>query len=71
MKEFSLAACSLVLFFSSAVWAGCKTDCLDEYNSAVDDCHYTYSEPDDSDSLQQCLQDAKDEYDDCIENCES
>ena len=52
-------------------WAGCKTDCKDEYESKVESCKAQYDDPDDSDMLNQCIQSAKDDYDACIEECDS
>jgi hypothetical protein len=53
------------------VWAGCKSDCRDDYDSEVDSCHQRYDDPDDADDLQRCLRDAKDAYESCIEECDS
>jgi len=51
-------------------FGGCKTDCLDDYESERDNCLLTYDDPYDSDVLQLCLEDAKAAYDDCIEQCD-
>jgi hypothetical protein len=51
------------------VWAGCKSDCGDEYDSAIESCKSQYDEPDDADTLMSCIDDAKDEYESCIEEC--
>ena len=51
------------------VWAGCKSDCRDEYDSAIESCKSQYDEPDDADTLMSCIDDAKDEYESCIEGC--
>ena len=67
----------LVLLFVSLlassvlVWAGCISDCKDEYDSAVESCKSMYDDPDDADDLQQCIENAKDEYQSCIEECTS
>jgi len=63
----------VVLFSISLamVWAGCVSDCKDDYDSAVQSCRSTYDDPDDADVLQQCLQNAKYEYESCIEECNS
>ena len=61
----------LTLYTASAamIWAGCKSDCRDEYQSEIESCHLLYDDPDDADDLQICVQDAKDQYNDCIEEC--
>ena len=61
----------LVLLSSAMIWAGCKSDCQDEYESEVESCHQQYNDPDDADDLRQCIQNAKDEYESCIEECDS
>jgi len=70
MKRTLLAA--LLFGLSSAmIWAGCKSDCRDEYDSEVESCHEQYDDPDSADELQQCIQEAKDQYESCIEECDS
>jgi hypothetical protein len=51
--------------------AGCISDCRNEYASEVDSCHSQYDDPDDADDLRQCIEDAKDEFDSCKEECTS
>jgi hypothetical protein len=65
--------CLILLFTGAAamVWAGCKSDCADEYQSAVESCKLLYDEPSDSDSLKLCIESAKDDYDSCIEECDN
>lgn len=62
---------SLVLIFVSIVWAGCKSDCRDEYDSEVESCKLMYDDPDDSDDLRMCIENAKDDYDSCKDDCNS
>jgi hypothetical protein len=52
-------------------FAGCKSDCADEYQSAKEDCNNRYDEPDDADDLTACLNDAKTAYDDCMDECDN
>jgi hypothetical protein len=60
----------LSLFASSVlVWAGCVSDCKDDYDSALESCKSMYDDPDDADDLEQCIQSAKDEYQSCVEDC--
>ena len=54
---------------SATIWAGCKSDCRDEYDSEIESCKSQYDDPDDADELRQCIQNAKDEYESCIEEC--
>ena len=61
----------LVLFSASSamIWAGCISDCRDDYDSEVQSCKERYDLPDDAEDLQQCIQNAKDEYQSCIDEC--
>lgn len=65
----SRLALTVILYAASAVmiWASCKSDCRDAYQSEIESCHQQYDAPDDADDLQTCLQDAKDQYDSCLE----
>ncbi len=62
---------SILLAFAvaSIAAAGCKSDCRDEYDSAVESCKLLHGNPGDADDLQSCIQSAKDDYDTCIEEC--
>ncbi|MGO9139675.1 MAG: hypothetical protein ACLP9S_15585 [Syntrophales bacterium] len=62
----------LVLTISIAptkIWADCKSDCRDEYRSAIEACQSQYDDPDDADTLISCIDDAEDGYEYCIEDC--
>ena len=67
------SALPLVLLAASSVlvWAGCISDCKDNYDSEVESCKSMYDDPDEADDLQQCIQNAKDEYQSCVEECTS
>jgi hypothetical protein len=52
----------LLLVLSSNTWAGCKSDCKDEYESEVKFCKSSHDDPDDSDRLTKCLENAKDKF---------
>lgn len=76
MKARKRSACFTVLMLISNLaakatlaWAGCKSDCREEYDSEVESCKLLYDDPGDPDDLQLCIQDAKDEYESCIEEC--
>ena len=62
---FSLGAMATI------AWAGCISDCKDDYDSAVEQCKSTYDDPEDADDLVSCLQSAKDDYQSCIDDCTS
>ncbi len=67
-----LMSLALVLLLSgSQAWAGCKSDCLDEYQSEMESCKVNYDDPDDADDLRMCIDNAKSEYESCIEECEN
>jgi hypothetical protein len=62
----------LILFgFSLRSIAGCKSDCQDEYDSAVESCKEQYDDPGDADMLKMCNDNAKSEYESCIDECEN
>jgi hypothetical protein len=70
IKRYALPL--ILLAASSAlVWAGCISDCKDNYDSEVESCKLMHDDPDEADDLQQCIQDAKDEYQSCVEECTS
>jgi hypothetical protein len=53
----------------TVAWAGCISDCKDDYDSEVESCKLMYDDPAEADDLQQCIQNARDEYQSCIEEC--
>ena len=70
IKRFILSA-PLFAMSAAMVWAGFKSDCRDEYDSEIESCKLQYDDPDDVDELRQCIQNATDEYESCIEECNS
>jgi hypothetical protein len=60
----------IILISASPVWAGCKSDCQDDYQSEVESCRANYDDPDDADELKICMDNAKSEYDSCVNDCE-
>jgi len=64
-----LLIAGIAIAFPALVYAACKSDCREEYESARDDCVLLYDHPDEADDLQMCLQSAKDDYDECIAEC--
>ena len=71
MSKNRIALTVLLVCVSAVVWAGCKSDCSDEYESEVESCQLLNDDPDDSDSLTMCVQSAKDDYDSCHDECDS
>jgi len=69
MKELMVLA--IVIFISaSSAGAGCKSDCLADYQAEIDSCRTNYTDQEDAEELQLCMDDAKKEYDACIQECE-
>jgi len=68
--KFLISLAVVLLLYLPNVWADCKSECRDEYESAVKSCKEQYNDPDDADDLQMCLDDATSEYDSCIAECE-
>jgi hypothetical protein len=61
----------VVLLCASNAWAGCKSDCQDEYQSEVESCKELHDDPDDADMIKMCIDNAKSEYESCIDECEN
>ncbi len=57
--------------FSFRLITGCKSDCQEGIQSEIECCNDQYDDPDDADKLQTCLDDAKREYQSCIDECEN
>jgi len=53
-----------------SVWAGCKSDCLKQYESEVESCRSNNDDPEDSDSMRTCIDKALDQYNSCVDQCE-
>ena len=60
----------VVLFCASNAGADCKSDCQDTYDTAVSDCQSEYDGPYDTNQRQNCIDEAKADYESCIEQCE-
>ena len=59
------------MFIAATAYAGCKSDCRDEYESDVRLCHLLHDDPDDSGSLTSCIESAKSDYDSCVDDCDN
>jgi hypothetical protein len=71
VKRLALILVMVLAFYvpfgsTLSVWADSKSDCKDQYESEVESCKSTYNDPEDSDDLRMCIDDAKDEYDSCM-----
>jgi len=62
---------ALFTMSTAMIWAGCISDCKHEYEAEVESCKSQYDDPEDADDLQQCIQNAEDEYQSCIDECTS
>ena len=72
MRNINTVICLvLLLIFVKDALAGCKTDCKDEYESEVEDCHLIFYDSDSHEELLSCIEDAKSELEDCKYECES
>jgi hypothetical protein len=69
MRVFIVLA-MVVCFFVPQVWADCKADCQNDYQSEVESCKKLFDEPDDADELAACMDTAKNDYEACIKDCE-
>ena len=68
--RFLISFVIVILLYTPHAWAGCKSDCQDDYQSEVQSCRANYDDPDDADELQICIDNAKSEYESCINDCE-
>ena len=69
--NFAFIFVLIVFGFSFRSMAGCKSDCREDYESEVDSCKEQYDDPGDADMLRMCIEDAKSEYQSCIDECEN
>jgi hypothetical protein len=61
-----------VFWLAHQTQAACGHDCDTTYSSDVDDCHTQYGDhPQDADDLRACNQNAKDDYDSCLDECKN
>jgi hypothetical protein len=70
LLRFCATVLLCIAFPASLIWAGCKSDCRDDYESEVESCKLMHDSPDDADDLTMCIQSAKDDYDSCVEECD-
>jgi hypothetical protein len=69
-----LLGCVVIAFllagWSSRAGSACGEECDNQYQSDVDDCHIRLGDdPADADDLARCIQNARDDYRSCTENC--
>ena len=68
--NFVISLAVILLLYLPNAWADCKSDCRDEYESAIKSCKEQYDDPDEADELQNCLDSANGDYGSCIDECE-
>ena len=61
----------VMLLCGGHAWADCKSDCQNDYQSEVNSCKAQFSDPDDAEDLTTCMDDARREYESCLEECET
>ena len=61
----------VILICGGQVWADCKSDCQEDYQSEVNSCRSQFSDRDDAEDLAACINDARGEYESCLEECET
>jgi hypothetical protein len=59
----------VILFCASNAGADCKERCEQDYNTAQEECNTTFSATNDADQLQNCIDQAKADYESCLEEC--
>jgi hypothetical protein len=65
---FMLATLTMVP--PSGAIAGCGEECDARYSSDIDDCRSQYGDdPADADDLASCIQEARDDYRSCLDDC--
>ena len=68
--KFVISLAVILLLYLPNAWADCKSDCQNEYESAVKWCKEQYGDPEDADELQTCIDSANGDYGSCIDECE-
>ena len=67
---FVLATITMVS--SGGAVAGCGEECDARYSSDIDNCRLQYGDdPSDADDLANCIQEARDDYRSCLDDCPS
>lgn len=67
-----LGIATVAMLIPCLTWAGCISDCKDEYESATQSCQMLWGDDPESDyMLDSCMDQAKYDYDSCEEDCQS
>jgi hypothetical protein len=69
-----LAGCTLVTLGTLAPGGPhvkCNQQCDAAYSADVDDCRFQFNTPADADALTDCIQRARDDYRNCLDDCAS
>ena len=69
--RFLISLVIVVFLFTPHAWADCKSDGPNDYQSVVNSCRANYDDPDDAEDLRTCMDDARKEYESCLEECET
>ena len=73
MRNTIVSTCVLVMLAivsPGAANATCGEECDGQYASEIDDCHSQYGDdPRDADDLTNCIQEARDNYRSCLDDC--
>ncbi|MEN6439740.1 MAG: hypothetical protein ABFD97_14290 [Syntrophobacter sp.] len=65
----------MMLFFAllfampPVTWAECKAECREAYESAVESCQSSFTDPAGLEDLQACMESAEEAYGDCMDDC--
>ena len=70
VKARALALGLVLICLGASAWAGCKTDCRNDYEDEVESCRVLHYEADDADDLILCIENARGDVEDCLQACE-
>lgn len=68
-KSFRLLLLVVGAMVATAVWAGCRQDCAVDLEAALQACQVNYKN--DPQNMTDCREDARREYQACLEDCKS
>jgi hypothetical protein len=67
----AFASVLIIFGFSLPSIAGCKSECRETYETEVEACKETYDDPGDDDLLRTCIDDAENQFQSCMNECEN
>jgi hypothetical protein len=65
------ALITVALLLPRRARATCGEDCDSTYQSDVESCSQQFSDPEDGNDLSLCVQNSKDDYSSCLDDCAS